>query len=139
MHVKKKIITAVTNSQSSYNLVSKKLDKVENSSRSIYLNSNMTPRLSCHFSIFGLVYLFVLKSLLGIARQWSREKFAMLSLKPRSHVIFLIYRTWAITNQKTNFVGCDNSWSVFYSVLMSKLFFNNLTLQFLHAGMQIFQ
>ena len=28
----------------------------------------------------------MLKSLLGIARQWSREKFAILTLKPRSHV-----------------------------------------------------
>ena len=36
--------------------------------RSIYSNSNMTPRLSGHFSIFGLVS-FVLSSLLGIARQ----------------------------------------------------------------------
>ena len=58
----------------------------------------MTPRLSGHFSIFGLVF-FVLKSLLGIARQWSREKFAILSLKPRSHVRILIYRTWAIVGQ----------------------------------------
>ena len=41
----------------------------------------MTPRLSGHFSIFGLVF-FVLKSLLGIARQWSCEKFAILTLKP---------------------------------------------------------
>ena len=32
---------------------------------SIYKNSNMTPRLSGHFPIFGLVY-FVLKSLLGM-------------------------------------------------------------------------
>ena len=32
----------------------------------------------------------VLKSLLGFARQWSREKLAILSLKP------LIYRTWTI-------------------------------------------
>ena len=36
------------------------------------------------------------KSLLGIARQWSREKFAILTLKPRSHVRILKYRTWAI-------------------------------------------
>ena len=55
----------------------------------------MTPRLSGHFSIFGLVF-FVLKSLLGIARQWSLEKFAILTLKPRSRVRILIYRTWAI-------------------------------------------
>ena len=49
----------------------------------------MTPRLSGHFSIFGLVF-FVLKSLLRISRQWSREKFAILSLKPRIHVRILI-------------------------------------------------
>ena len=45
----------------------------------------MTPRLSGHFSIFGLVF-FVLKALLGIARQWSREKFAIWTLKPWSNV-----------------------------------------------------
>ena len=44
----------------------------------------MTPRLSGHFSIFGLVF-FVLTSLLGIATQWSRDKFAISTLKPRSH------------------------------------------------------
>ena len=49
-------------------------------------NSNRTPRLYGHFSIFGFVF-FVLKSLLGIARQQSRKKFAILSLKPVwSHV-----------------------------------------------------
>ena len=42
----------------------------------------MTPRLSGHSSIFGLV-LFVLKSLLGIAKQSSREKFEILSLNPK--------------------------------------------------------
>ena len=55
----------------------------------------MTPRISGHFSIFGLVF-FVLKSLLGIAKQWSHEKFAILALKPRSHVRILVYRTWGI-------------------------------------------
>ena len=51
----------------------------------------MTPRLSGHFSIFDLVF-FVLKSLLGIARHWSRKKkIAILSLKPRSHVRILLY------------------------------------------------
>ena len=67
-----------------------------NTPRSMCQNSNMTLRLSGHFSIFGLVF-FVLNSLLGIARQWSLEKFAILTLKPRSHVrIQLIYRTSAI-------------------------------------------
>ena len=83
--------------------------------------------------MFRVLSTAVLQSLLAIARQRSREKFTILSLKPRSHFSFLIYRTWAMTNQKTNFVGCDNSWSVFYSVLMSKLFLKNLTLQFHHA------
>ena len=46
----------------------------------------MTPRLSGHISIFGLVF-FVHKSLLGITRQWSRKKIAILSL---------ICRTWPI-------------------------------------------
>ena len=50
----------------------------------------MTPRLSGYSSIFGSVF-FVLNSPLGIARQWRREKFATLSLKPRSHVrIFIL-------------------------------------------------
>ena len=57
----------------------------DNSPRSIYLNSNLTPRLSGHFSIFGLVF-FVLKSFLGISRQWSRENVSILTLIPRSHV-----------------------------------------------------
>ena len=52
----------------------------------------MTPRLSGHFSIFG----FVLKSRLGIARQWGFEKFAILTLKPWSFVRILIYRRWAM-------------------------------------------
>ena len=55
----------------------------------------MTPGLSGHFSTFGLVF-FVLKSLLGIARQWIREKFAIFSLKPRSHVRISRYRTCSI-------------------------------------------
>ena len=47
----------------------------------------MTPMLSGHFSIFGLVF-FVLKSLLGIAKQCrSREKFAIVSLKLRVRIL----------------------------------------------------
>ena len=60
-----------------------------------YIKILTTPRLSGRFSAFGLIF-FVLKSLLRIARKWSREKFAILSLKPpRSHDRILIYRTWA--------------------------------------------
>ena len=59
----------------------------------------MTPRLSGHFSTFDLV-IFVLKSLLGIARQWSLEKFAVLTLKPWSHVRILIYLRWAIDHSR---------------------------------------
>ena len=40
----------------------------------------MTPRFSGQFTILGLA-VFVLKSLLGITRQWSLEKFAILILK----------------------------------------------------------
>ena len=65
-----------------------------NSPPSIDENSNMTPRLSGHFPIFGLVF-FVLKSLLGIARQWSRKK----NWKPQSHVRSLIYRSGAISHR----------------------------------------
>ena len=50
----------------------------------------MTPRLSGHFSIFGLVFLG-LDFLLGIARQSSGEQFAILTLKPRIHVRIFIY------------------------------------------------
>ena len=74
------------------------LDLIICSPRSIYQSSNMSPRgprLSDHFSIFGLVFI-VLNSLLGIARQWNRENFAILTLKPRSHVRILIYWTCAI-------------------------------------------
>ena len=49
---------------------------VRNSPRSIKKNSNVNPRLSGYISILGLVF-YLLKSVLGIARQWSREKFAI--------------------------------------------------------------
>ena len=41
--------------------------------------------------LVGLVFL-VFKSLLGFARQWSREKFTIWTLKLRSHVRISIYR-----------------------------------------------
>ena len=63
-------------------------NKNNNSPRSIYENSNMTLRLSGHIPIFCLVF-FVLKSLLEIARQWSREQFSILTLKPRIPVRIL--------------------------------------------------
>ena len=71
----------------SQSLVSASFDcysRFHNSPRSIYQNSNMTLRLSGHFSTFGFVF-FVRKSLLGIARPWSCKKFAILTLNPRSH------------------------------------------------------
>ena len=73
--------------------------QVLNSPRLIYYFSNMTSRLSGNISVFGLV-LIVLKSLLETARQCSLEKFAILSLKPRSHVTILIHRTWAILRNR---------------------------------------
>ena len=56
-----------------------------------------------------LVWFSLCSSLLGIARQWSREKFAILSLKPRSHVRILMYWTWAI--RMTQLEGNDLKWS----------------------------
>ena len=55
----------------------------------------MAPRLSGETSSFGVVF-FVSKSLLGIEGQKVLEKFAILTLKPRSHARILIYRTWPI-------------------------------------------
>ena len=55
-----------------------------------------------HFHINGLALSLALKvRFFGtrkwpIARQWSREKFAILTLKPQRHVRILIYRKWAI-------------------------------------------
>ena len=66
----------------------------------------MSSRLSGHFSIFGLVF-FVLKSLPGIAGQWSRKKTCSFGVsesrsfgvsESRSHVRILIYGTWAFVH-----------------------------------------
>ena len=58
----------------------------------------MAPRLSGQTSIFGVVF-FVSNSPLGIERQKKREKFAILTRKPRSHARILIYRTWPIDHE----------------------------------------
>ena len=55
----------------------------------------MTPRFTGHFSIFCLVF-FVVKSLLRIVRQCSREKLAILLIKSWSQGSILIYQVWAI-------------------------------------------
>ena len=66
----------------------------------------MASRLSCNISIFGFVF-FVHKSLLGIVSQWSREKFAFLSIKPRSYVRVLIKRRWGISQfTRVHFTSC---------------------------------
>lgn len=52
------------------------------------------------FLVYIDVISFLPKSLLGIERQWGRELFAVLSLKPRSHVRILIDRTRAIILSK---------------------------------------
>ena len=65
----------------------------------------MAPRLSGQTSIFGVVF-FVAKSLLGIERQEKREKLAILTRKPRSHVRILIYRTWPIHTVFANERSC---------------------------------
>ena len=86
-----------------------------NSPSSICWNSNTTPRPSGHISVFGF---FVLNSFLGIARQWSREKCANLSLKPGSQVRILIYRTWAIKPEDWEFKkGYDRAASHWITIL----------------------
>ena len=55
----------------------------------------MAPRLSGQTSIFGVVF-FVSKALLGLERQKKREKFAILTRKPRSFALILAFRTWPI-------------------------------------------
>ena len=47
---------------------------------------------------FLVIFLYLVRFYLcsSLARQWRSEKFGILSLKPRSHVRILIYRTWAI-------------------------------------------
>ena len=81
----------------------------------------MIPRLSGHFCTFGLVF-SLLNSLLGIARQWSREKFAILTLQPRSHVRILIYRTWAIKTMQYQYsiVPCRRQYLINELVCIEK-------------------
>ena len=55
-------------------------------------------------SMFGLGF-FVLKSLLGIVRQWSHEKCAILSVKPPSHVRILIYKERGLLVLDASFQG----------------------------------
>ena len=73
--------------------------------------------------IFGLVF-FVLKSLLGIARQWSREKFEILTLKPRSHVRILIYRTGILAFTRLTKQHQEKASSLFADVLFFFSFFS---------------
>ena len=66
----------------------------------------------------------MLKSLLGIARQWTRERFAVLTLKPRSHVRILIYRTWAFQNRPAAVSESFSRWVTLsqYSLCFACLF-----------------
>ena len=59
----------------------------------------MTPRLSGHFLVwFGFLCAQVSS---GNCERSSGEKFAIFSLKLRSHVRILINRMWAIEKKKT--------------------------------------
>ena len=84
----------------------------------------MAPRLSSQTSIFGVVF-FVAKSLLGIERQEKREKLAILTRKPRSHVRILIYRTWPIHTVFANERSCRTKfWSFTHKVIEELLYWN---------------
>ena len=59
----------------------------------------MATRLSGQTSIFSVVF-FVSKCLLGIERQKKLKKFTILMRKPQSHVVILIYGTWATKKEE---------------------------------------
>ena len=66
---------------------------VSNRQRSIlYKYSNMVPRLSGQYLLFGVVF-SASKSLVGIEKQKKLKTFTILAQKPRSHVRILINRT----------------------------------------------
>ena len=60
-----------------------------------YINITWLTGFLVIFFIFGLVS-FVLKTLLGIARQWTHEKFVIFFLKPQSHDRTLVYQIWVV-------------------------------------------
>ena len=78
----------------------------------------MTPRFTGHFSIFCLVF-FVVKSLLRIVRQCSREKLAILLIKSWSQGSILIYQVWAIDSYEAK-VFCFFFFFFFGRVLSSQ-------------------
>ena len=76
-----------------YNGGQNSLGHLYNRPRSIYLYSNMDPRLSgqnCKFSKF----LLSLNSQKRLGYKENNTTYRSLSRKPRSHVRILIYRTW---------------------------------------------
>ena len=72
------------------------------------------------------LFFFVLKSLLGIARQWSHEKFEFLTLKPRGHVRILIHQTWTIVIRQNKLMP-RLCWSVLDQNDRSKCFWTLCT------------
>ena len=80
-------------------------------------------RLSGHFSIFALVF-----SLLVIARQWSREKFAILSLKPRNRVRILIYQTCAVTITITITITIGITITITFAITITIMITNTVTI-----------
>ena len=80
-------------------------------------------RLSGHFSIFALVFF-----LLVIARQRSREKFAILSLKPRNSVRILIYQTWVVTITITITITIGITITITFAVTITIMITNTVTI-----------
>ena len=56
----------------------------------------METRISGQTSIFGIYFLSIDESLLGVNRQKNIREIAFLARQHRSHVTTLIHRTWAI-------------------------------------------
>ena len=89
---------------------------------SVYWNSNMTPRLSGHISIFGLF--FLCSSLFWELRDNGVLKnLEFLLRRPRSHVRIFIFRTWGIV-QRTCVTagGCLDTFFLNISKLASRGF-----------------
>ena len=80
---------------------------------------NITDKVVTWFRGFLVIFLHLVwfslcvSLFLEIARQWSREKFAILIPKPRGHVRIFIYRTRAISAQKPL---CTNSQTLYTAV-----------------------
>ena len=97
-HLAIKYCMKSANQENQHNAITTVLNLFEffsDSPCSIYKNFNMTPRLSGHFPIIGLVF-FVLKSLLGMQNNGAVKSLQFRPQSLGSNVRSSLYQTWAI-------------------------------------------